>query len=294
MRVLLTGWFSFELMGASAGDLLARDLVAEWLEDSGVPFDLAHAPPFEGGVDWREVDPGRYTHVVFVCGPFGNGDPLVEFLERFRNARLVGVNLTMLEPLNAWNPFDLLLERDSSEAIRPDLVFASKPRPVPVIGLVLRDKGSEYGTRHRYGQSIELVEGVLRSREMAVVRIDTRLDENTSGLRTPAEVEAIIARMDAIVTTRLHGLVMALRNGVPALAIDPIASGGKISRQAGAVGWPEVFSVDTATPEQLEEALGFCLTQSARDTARECASGAASKLDEPRKRFAEYFSHHRS
>ena len=32
MKTLVAGWFSFEQMGASAGDLLARDLVCEWLE----------------------------------------------------------------------------------------------------------------------------------------------------------------------------------------------------------------------------------------------------------------------
>ena len=60
-------------MGATAGDLLARDVVCRWLRESGVPHDVALAPPFRGGVDWRAVDPRAYRHVVFVCGPFGDG-----------------------------------------------------------------------------------------------------------------------------------------------------------------------------------------------------------------------------
>lgn len=31
----MTGWFSSEQMGASAGDLLARDVACEWLREAG-------------------------------------------------------------------------------------------------------------------------------------------------------------------------------------------------------------------------------------------------------------------
>ena len=57
MKALVTGWFSFEEMGATAGDLMARDVVCEWLGRAGCPHDVALAPPFEGGVDWSTVDP---------------------------------------------------------------------------------------------------------------------------------------------------------------------------------------------------------------------------------------------
>src|SRR5438876_3211229 len=120
MKTLVAGWFSFELAGATAGDLMARDLACEWLEQARQPFDVACAPPFSGGVDWRTIDPRSYSQVVFVCGPFGIGPPVDEFLERFAGRRFAGLNLTMLEPLEDANPFDLLWERDSSAASRPD------------------------------------------------------------------------------------------------------------------------------------------------------------------------------
>jgi hypothetical protein len=69
--------------------------------------------------------------------------------------------------------------------------------------------------------------------------VDTRLAHGE--WRSPAsaaQVEAVIARADVVVTTRLHGLVLALKNGVPALAIDPVAGGGKVAAQAAAWGWP--------------------------------------------------------
>ena len=70
MKVLVAGWFSFEQMGATAGDLMARDVACQWLREGGALYDVAHAQPFAGGVDWQTVDPDDYSHVVFVCGPF--------------------------------------------------------------------------------------------------------------------------------------------------------------------------------------------------------------------------------
>src|SRR6266481_2477666 len=105
---------------------------------------------------------------------------------------------------------------------------------------------------------------------MVTVPIDTRLDINSSRLRSAAEVESLISRMDLVITTRLHGLVLALKNGVPAVAIDPIPGGFKIERQAHTVGWPVVLPVGGLTNERLEEAFAYCLTEEARTTAREC------------------------
>ena len=85
MKLLVAGWFSFEQMGATAGDLLVRDLACEWLDRAGCSYDVAYVPPFKGDVDWRTVEPSQYTHVVFVCGPFGNGWPVTDFLFRFEH-----------------------------------------------------------------------------------------------------------------------------------------------------------------------------------------------------------------
>src|SRR5436853_7033967 len=112
-------------MGASAGDLMARDLACDWLNAAGYDVDVAVASPFPGNANWRTADPAVYSHVVFVCGPFGNGEPVTPFLERFKAVPLVGLDVTMLEPLESWNPFDLLLERDSSRMARPDISFVS-------------------------------------------------------------------------------------------------------------------------------------------------------------------------
>jgi hypothetical protein len=285
MKTLVTGWFSFEEMGATAGDLLARDVVCEWLDDAGCSYDVALAPPFRGGVAWRSVNADEYRQVVFVCGPFGNGWPLTEFLPHFDHCRLIGVDVSMLQRLEEWNPFDLLLERDSSARAHPDISFISTRPKVPVVGVVQVAPQKEYGERALHEAAHSAIERLLDAREVATVSIDTRLDENTSGLRTPAEVESTIARMDAVVTTRLHGTVLALKNGVPALPIDPIAGGAKIRRQVETIGWPVIFTADQLDSEQLQAALDYCLTEEARREARQCAARAVSVVEGLRERF---------
>jgi hypothetical protein len=285
MKTLVTGWFSFERMGATAGDLLARDLVCQWLGRAGHTYDVALAAPFPGGVDWRAVDPKRYSHIVFVCGPFGNGWPIYEFLARFAGCRLVGINLSMVEPLAVWNPFDLLIERDSSARSRPDISFLSEQGRVPVVGVVEVHPQREYRERSTHQVANEAIHRLINSREMSVVHIDTRLDINTTGLRTPAEVESLVARMDLVVTTRLHGMVLALKNGIPAIAIDPIAGGAKIRRQAETIGWPVVFTVETLTDQALQAAFDYCLTEDAHTQAQGCCERAVQAVQAVRDEF---------
>jgi hypothetical protein len=278
VRALVCGWFSFEEMGATAGDLLSRDLVSRWLADAGIEHDVALAPPFEGGVRWDGVEPDAYTHLVFVCGPFGNGWPITELLPRFSHCRRVGVNLTMLQPLDEWNPFDLLLERDSSRTSRPDLSFLSTAPLVPVVGLVLVHPQLEYED----GKHLEVetaIRRLLSERDVAVVDIDTRLDVNRQGMRTAAEVESVIARMNAVVTTRLHGLVLALKNGIPVVAVDPISGGAKVATQAATLGWPYVFTAGTLDARELGAALNACLEPGAREAATATATRARERLE---------------
>ena len=88
VRLLVAGWFSFSYGHATAGDLLARDLACEWLAAAGFAYDLGLAPPFTGGVNWRNARPEDYTHVVFVCGPFQQRRTLEEqFLRHFAGCR---------------------------------------------------------------------------------------------------------------------------------------------------------------------------------------------------------------
>lgn len=248
---------------------------------------MATASPFEGGVDWRQTDPLTYTFVVFVCGPAGNGPPLTDFFDHFRHRQVIGINLSMLESLEIWNPFALLIERDSSRGARPDLALLPDAGRVPVVGLVLIDSQPEYSSHHM-GKAHALIDRFVAGRDMAVVRIDTRLDANQTGLRTAAEVESLIARMDVVITTRLHGTVLALKHGVPVIAIDTVAGGAKVTRQVRSLGWSVGLAAEDLTLERMASAFDVCLSPEARARALECRARAMPALLQARHDFIEF------
>ena len=289
-RALVAGHFSFPSQGATAGDLIACEVVCGWLGEAGLGYDVALAAPFSGGHDWQRLDPGDYSHVVWVCGPLGNSTEAFSRLRRrfaSDGRRWIGVDLSMIEPVEAWNPFDVLLERDSNRSERADLAFAAEMNALPVIGLVQVEPFTPlFPGRDRQEDARQAARRLAFAQPAAVVEIDTRLDvANASGLRTAGEVEALIGRMDVVVTTRLHGLVLALRHGVPAVAIDPVAGGDKITAQARAVDWPCAFAVDEASDDVLSEALSFALSEEGRARARASAERGMRSVEALREEF---------
>jgi polysaccharide pyruvyl transferase len=289
-RVLVTGCFSWSDAGATAGDLLARDVACRWLREAGRDYDVANVPELGDGVDWRRVDPLCYSDVVYVCGPIENSRSMSHLLERFSRSRWTGLDVTMLRPLETWNPFDVLFERDSSAVARPDLAFVAHHDSIPLVGVVLVEPyPPEYPEHDRQTQAREAVARLLESRPAVRIQIDTRLPTNELGLRSAAEVESAIAGMEVVVTTRLHGLVLALKHGVPALAIDPVAGGAKITQQAATVGWPVVQSSGDFLEDELTAAFDFCLTREARQLAGECAARATAVLESTRREVISSF-----
>jgi len=282
VKALVVGWFSYENSDYTAGDLLASDVVCEWLDEIDMPYDVALASSMKGGVDLRQLRASDYALVVFVCGPFMRNAWEADFLAQFAGAYLIGINLSLPFPLEEWNPFDVLLERDSNRLARPDITLLSHRRLVPVVGLCLCEPYGEADVP----RANAYIERLVRSKEMSIVPVDTRLDINATGLRTSAEVESVLARMDAVITTRLHGTVLSLRNGVPVLVIDPEVGGGRIYRQATSLGWPIAYTVDALDDETLARALDSCLSHGAQELAARCASGGVEKLHDLKPQFA--------
>ena len=81
----------------------------------------------------------------------------------------------------------------------------------------------------------ERITGLLGSKTCASVQLETRLDIRDWRLCSITEAfMSQLARLDIVVTTRLHSLALALSAGVPALAVDPVPGGGKVTAQARA------------------------------------------------------------
>src|SRR4051812_19979977 len=93
-RALVTGWFSFLHGEATAGDLLARAAVLDWLSDADIPHDTAMSPVL-GGPSLDDVDPSHYSDLVFVCGPAA-GWQVEQLLARFAHCRKVAVGVSAL------------------------------------------------------------------------------------------------------------------------------------------------------------------------------------------------------
>jgi polysaccharide pyruvyl transferase WcaK-like protein len=95
--------------------------------------------------------------------------------------------------------------------------------------------------------------------------------------------------MDVILTTRLHGTVLALKNAVPVIAVDSVAGGGKVVRQCEALGWPVVFRIEDCSDEKLTCALEHCLGAAAKQEALACRQRAVSLLAPLEQQFAARF-----
>jgi hypothetical protein len=175
----------------------------------------------------------------------------------------------------------VLLERDTPDGGRPDVVVSAPGRTVPVIGVCLVEDYPGAAT----GRANEALTDLLNSQEVARVQIDTRLDTNGTGLRSEREVESVIAAMDAVVTTRLHGLVLSLKRGIPALAIDPEPGGGKVWQQAKTMGWPVCLRIEELQADTLAKVFRFCLGDAARTKALECASRGRSGVEVAQQEF---------
>lgn len=283
--VLLVGWSSVLHGEATAGDVLAMDAVAEHLRDNGFAVDLAWSAVMAatrggvGDVAYDDVRPGDHGHVVWVCGPL-TGQPVEQVHERFPAARRTAVGVSVLDPDDAAvRGFHVVVPRDAPGGPdRADLAARPDVAALDVVGVFLTHGQGEYGHRRRHAEVTDVLGGWLAGLPEARLDLDTRLDpRDWRSPSTPGQVLAVVSRLDVVVTTRLHGLVLALRCGVPALAVDPVAGGGKVGAQARAWGWPAVLSAEqvlTGGAPALERAYGWCRSGPGRAAARAAQGGA--------------------
>lgn len=280
MRILVAGWSSVLHGEATAGDVLATEAVAGALAGAGLPFDTAWSavmcPP--GGLRLDDARPEDYTHLVFVCGP-ATGTPVAELHERFAHCERLAVGVSVLDPSDpATAGFHRVIARDRPGAdAHRDLAAGPEPALVPVLGVYLTGGQREYGTLRRHDAVRAGLEQWLGGLDAARLPLETRLDPRDWRLpATPAQAGSVAARCDAVVSMRLHGLVLALRAGVPVLAVDPVAGGGKVTAQARAWEWPAVVGAEEAAGaeagEHFDALLDWCLSGPGRAAAAERAA----------------------
>jgi hypothetical protein len=265
MRVLLTGWASFLHGEATAGDVLSLGAAGAALTEAGIDHDVAWSPGFRPGTRHLPDAPaGDYTHVVFACGPLHG--PQVRWLhERYATCRRIAVGVSVPDPADpAVTGFHRVLARDGGGTAEPDLSLAGTVAATQVLGVVLAPHQPEYGGAGRHDEVHAALTGWLAGLDCARVPLDTRLaHEDWQRCATPDQFVSSLSKMDAVVTTRLHGLVLGLKAGVPVVAVDPVAGGGKVTAQGAALGWPVIAAEDAADTGVLDARLKWCLSAEA-------------------------------
>ena len=272
---LVAGHFSYRYRRSTFGDTEALRVVLDWLESAGIPYDVA-SDPANGinGLDLDALDPRPYTIFIFVCGPW-TGDP--ELLARFAHCRRIGINLSV-EP-DVDHGFDILLPRDRLEVQNPDLAFLSRAPNPPLVGVALVHKQPEYGERQCHSRVGQLIDSYLHRGEVVGIPLNTLSFQNPTSLTNAVQFENLVRRLDAVITTRLHGLVFALKNGVPAVAIDAVAGGAKVTAQARGLEWPLIFDGAKVSEEEIRDAVARCVSGGMKDVVMRVNGAVPPKLN---------------
>ncbi|MET9802264.1 polysaccharide pyruvyl transferase family protein [Streptomyces sp. NPDC006368] len=286
-RILLTGWFSFLHGEVTAGDELALRRVESLLDREGLPYDTVWSPAYRPReLHLEAVSPGRYGTLVFICGPL-HGPDIERLHDRFAHCLRIAVGTSVVEPgAPAVTGFHHVLAR--SGGLGPPVVdlaasAATTGRP-PVAGVILTQGQREYGLRRRHGAITDALQGWLSERDIARIPLDTRLaNRDPQHFDTPEQLMAALSRLDAVITNRLHGLLLALRAGTPVLAVDPVRGGAKVTAQARACQWPAVVPAEEAGPAAFDHWWTWCLDQG----RAQAAERRRRFLDEPDNRLTD-------
>jgi hypothetical protein len=286
-RVLVTGWWSFLHGEATAGDLDAGATAAAWLAAAGVAHDVAWSPvlaTFTGGPTLEECDPADYTDLLFVCGPLA-GWQVEALCERFAACRRTAIGVSVVDG-GASGRFDVVIPRDAADSTAADLSLGRPgTAPWPLVVVVRANPQPEYGGRCRHDEVHAAIDAQLATVAAAVVDADTRIDPRHWRQRDGRQLDALLSAADVVVTTRLHGLVLALRAGTPAVAVDPVDGGAKVTAQARALGWPALLGPEDVIAPGLADALAWCRTAPAADAVRHSLAAAGAQLEARRARL---------
>lgn len=267
-RLLLASWASVLHGGPTVGDLMALEAVRRLTADCGITADIA----CECGevsdsheVEWRCADPSLYKSLIFVCGPIIAGSQsLRQLFGRFEGCQKIGVGVSILPKTSPdhWNPFDLVLARDGLPETYGDVAISWTRPPrgsqaERVIGICLRGPQCEYGKgMSMHVEAERIIDAVGVALGYPLVRLETRMSPSSLDVYSIYRAFSI-PRL--VITTRLHGALFALSNGVPVLALDQVRGGGKLSAVLRRLGWEDTFHVDSVNCEKLIDRGRFLL-----------------------------------
>jgi hypothetical protein len=284
-RAIIVGHFSFPGSRGTFGDIEASEIVCDWLEESNIEFDVASN--FEDGVEGVDIsliDETNYGFFIFVCGPwYSDGRIQSTLLKKFNHCVKIGVNLTTFE--KGLSGFDYLLSRDNFQEKNADIAFAKVVNKIPVVGIILVDRQKKYGIKQRHLYIRYVITEYLKKGDVAPIWLDTNANLNSMNISNKYQFESIISRTDLVVTNRLHGVVLSLKNAIPVIAIDPVVGGGKVSAQVKALGWPILISAEEFSEKKLHQTIKYCLSNNLQDAIHKSQQLAFLSIEETKNKF---------
>jgi len=284
-RAIIVGHFSFPGSRGTFGDIEASEIVCDWLEESNIEFDVAsNLEDGVNGVDISLIDEKKYGIFIFVCGPwYSDGRIQSTLLKKFSHCLKIGVNLTTFE--EGLSGFDYLLSRDNFQEKNADIAFAKVVNKIPVVGIVLVDRQKKYGIKQRHLYIRYVITEYFKKGDLAPIWLDTNANLNIMNISNKNQFESIVSRTDLVVTNRLHGVVLSLKNAIPVIAIDPVEGGGKVTAQVKALGWPILISAEEFTEEKLHQTINYCLSNNLQEALIKSQQQAFQSIEDTKNKF---------
>jgi hypothetical protein len=266
---LIASWATIDHRHATIGDRLAVQVVIDALGRAGVPTALPSRDQFRAG----QLDLSEQAILVWVCGPIDfSYDKQQEILGRNGTGWVITDATLITTDLSAPVQADISTIRDGPG--RPTsadfAVLAPPENAAQIAAVILRGHQPEYRQAPSVHHDVEAaVAAALNATLHYQVPLSTRNQPGIPPGKAAAALEFLLQIAAVVITSRLHGIVHAVRAGVLPIVIDEIIGGGKITACATAFGLP-VLSPGPDLAERLIEALANHEQKSHAETADIC------------------------
>ena len=300
-RTLIIGAFSFFDKCATFGDIQAMEVLVSWLVENKMEFDVIDNVSDETKImTLNSVDPYKYDTLIYVCGPFGKN----EYLRKFAHCLKIGVDISIQNDksnyINKNECLDFIISRESPNETNPELAFKAKSDKVLVVGVALvHPQGEKNVSAHEEVE--KAVKKYFNKSKHASIILDTMINvsilgntirRNKTNITTVSQLEALIRKCDVVISSRLHGLVYALKNNVPVVAIDPIIGGRKITAQSKEINWPILIQGQGISWQAIDRAVEKAI--SIKDSIDEIQKSIDIKINKIKTRLIDSIINYRN
>lgn len=267
-RVLLSFFGTIDKKGnvTTIGDLMAIYNVALWLRphvqkvDVGWNGNLFDLNPLCVSTD--DLNKKDYDAMVYVCGPLTAGHR--NFFSQFSSIKKIAIGVSITAAANPGELVDAVYIRDSNSESNFDLALADvgyphfKAHPKirdDRIAICLVGDQAEYGADDGYEKAANIVDRATEG--YRTVPVQTLLDPSRP---IPAGVELDLQSGSSLITTRLHGALLAIYHDVPVISVDQIKGGAKVSRLLSKLDWPVLNAWNTSSDHVFSQLVQYRAT----------------------------------